>query len=85
MTNGSITLNGITDQQLIVILEAKVKNERVLAFNPQQMQPVNQGAPGKPAKQTYNNVSLIWQNEDGARVGIDLLKRLLEVTEPVTA
>lgn len=36
MTNGVLTLNGVTDEDLIKILEAKRKEEGTFQFNAQQ-------------------------------------------------
>jgi hypothetical protein len=54
---GSITLNNISDAQLIVILQAKEKNPQ-LQFNPQIMT-VGQ-RPGNPPSSFYNNVTVSW-------------------------
>lgn len=61
MYSGSVTLNGITDQDLVRILEVKVKHEKNLHFNPQQMQ--TQAPPNQP--QFYNNIVLTWNDENG--------------------
>jgi len=34
---GNIVLNGITDPELVKILEIKIRHEKNLNFNPQQM------------------------------------------------
>jgi hypothetical protein len=76
--NGSITLNGIRDSELIVILKVKEKNESNLTFNPQQMQPaVEVVQPNNQQKQVgYNNVILHWQNEDGLKAVLEILHEL---------
>ncbi len=61
MTNptGNLVLNGITDAELVKILEVKMRHEHSLNFNPQQMQvcpkPQQPGAvvhrPGQPQPQ----------------------------------
>jgi hypothetical protein len=72
MTNGSITLNGITDHDLVIVFEFKERHEGKLFFNPQQMQV----AQNSPAKSQYNNVILTWQNHAGLEVVMELLHRL---------
>lgn len=37
---GNLVLNGITDAELVKILEVKMRHEHSLNFNPQQMQPM---------------------------------------------
>jgi hypothetical protein len=51
MTNGSMTLNGITDEQMASLFEAKAKHEGVLLFAP-NYQPVNYAPP--PYRPPYN-------------------------------
>jgi hypothetical protein len=74
--HGNITLNGVLDSELIVILKVKEKNESNLTFSPQQMQPVMEVVqPGNHQKQVgYNNVILNWQNEDGLEAVLEILR-----------
>lgn len=51
MTNGSMTLNGITDEQMAALFEAKAKHEGVLLFAP-NYQPTNYIAP--PYRPPFN-------------------------------
>lgn len=46
MNGGTLTLQGITDSQVSIILAVKERHEGVLFFEPNQMQPVNN--PGQP-------------------------------------
>lgn len=51
MTNGSLSLNGISDAQLDTIIRVKEQHEGVIDFNPQQLQPIGGGQPtylGRP-------------------------------------
>ena len=41
MNGGTLTLEGVTDSQVSIILAVKERNEGVLIFEPNQMQPVN--------------------------------------------
>ena len=77
-SSGQITLNGITDAELIIILQAK-ERDPALSFNPQGMQPqqVNRGAAGMVTA-SYNNVQLSWQNPT-------TLKTILEVLQQFAA
>ena len=74
MTNGQITLNGITDKQLIILLEVKSQHEGHINFTPQQMQP--QVTQGQPPVQHYNNVILTWHAEQGVEAIKELLHKL---------
>jgi hypothetical protein len=44
---GSITSNGITDDDLVKVLEIKIKHEKSLTFSPQQLQPLTEQRPGQ--------------------------------------
>ena len=55
--NGSVTLNDVTDEVLIKILETKAKHSGQLSFSPQQMQVVKQQ---QDQPQRYNNVLISW-------------------------
>jgi hypothetical protein len=47
---GNLVLNGITDAELVKILEVKMRHEHSLNFNPQQMQPVFMPRPPQPGQ-----------------------------------
>jgi hypothetical protein len=72
---GSITLNGITDAQLIKILQVKEKNAN-FTFNPQQMQ-TGQINEGGQMKSIYNNVVISWGAGEGLKTVRDLLNDLI--------
>jgi hypothetical protein len=76
ITNGAVAINGVSDQDLVKILEVKIKHEKVLNFSPQQMQP-QQG----PAGQTYNNVNLNWSAEGGLKAVHEIISILLKMEE----
>jgi hypothetical protein len=67
-------MNGISDRDLVVILEVKEKHEGRLTFNPQQMQPM-QPVPNQP-RQGYNNVILGWNDRSALRGIQEILQRL---------
>lgn len=74
MITGSVTLNGIGDNEFAEIIKVKLKFEGVLQFAPNQMQPIAlPGQPGQQAKQGYNNAVLTWQNERGLKAAIEIL------------
>ena len=77
---GHLILNGITDPQLVKILDVKIRHEQSLQFNPQQMQvqPINQG--GKASSQ-YNNVTLVWVSENGLEAIQEIVHYLLKKEE----
>jgi hypothetical protein len=83
MKSGQITINGISDNELIKILEVKAKHEGGLIFNPQQMQAnVQLTHPNKPPVQpkdsAYNNVILQFSNENGLKAVREILHHLVE-------
>jgi hypothetical protein len=74
-TGGHITLNGVTDAELILILQAKEK-DRTMSFNPQTMQPVQENRGGQVVTSVYNNVTLAWGNAAALRFIIELLQQI---------
>ena len=76
---GNITLNGITDAELMRILEFKIKNEGKFTFNPQTLQIVQ----NRPAAQqtVYNNAVFYWSNEEGLKVVHEIIAYLLRKEE----
>jgi hypothetical protein len=72
MTNGSVTLNGVTDKELVVILEAKIRNEGKIGFLPASVQ---QGG-GSAANPLNNQVLVTWPNEEGFKAVVHLLADL---------
>ena len=68
MTNGQITLNGITDAQLILILKEK---ETLKGFgfevHPLQRVAIVNTGPNRPQESGYNNAIFIWQNDAGLK------------------
>jgi hypothetical protein len=71
--NGTVVLNGINDKDLVKILEVKIRHERIVQFNPQQMQVVGT----QQGTQIYNNVVLNWQNEEGLKAVHQVISILL--------
>ena len=69
MTSGSITLNGITEGELITILQHREKSGDKFGFTPQTLQPA-QVAPGKAG---YNNAILTWGDAASFAIVYDLL------------
>ncbi|MFZ0731422.1 MAG: hypothetical protein WAM79_03765 [Candidatus Sulfotelmatobacter sp.] len=82
---GNLTLNGITDAELVKILEVKMRHEANLGFNPQQMQVVN--LPAQPGKQlqAYNSVILHWTTERGLEAVQEIVHFLLKKEEAAKA
>lgn len=74
MITGSVTINGVNDEQLRSVLSIKIKNEAHLTFNPQQLQPL----PKQPnqAEQFYNNMILAWRDQAGAKAVHEILHEL---------
>jgi hypothetical protein len=83
MTNfsGSITVNGITDKELVKILEIKMKHEGQFFFNPQQLQVTNVSRPGLPQESVYNNAVFTWGSEAGLDAVYQIMGYLLKKEE----
>jgi hypothetical protein len=73
MTNGSVTVNGITDEDMVIIFEAKKRHEGKFQFGPQQLKPTNLVNPSRPG---YDNAVFAWSNQAGFEVVMELLHRL---------
>lgn len=82
--NGNLVLNGITDPELVKILEIKIRHEGTLNFNPQQMQSTASNAGGKQIP-IYNNVVLHWLNEQGLEAVQEVVHTLLKKEEKAQA
>jgi len=79
-SSGSITLNGITDPEMVRIWEFKSRHGHAFNFNPQQFQAVgNQGGV------YYNNVAFTWGGEAGLNVMHEILGYLLKKEERAEA
>ena len=75
---GTITINGITDRELIQILESKMRNEGKVNFSPSALQIQN-----KPGQETaYNNAILVWTSEEGFKAVHEIIGVLLK-TQPL--
>jgi len=77
VTNGTMTLQGVTDPELVKILEIKIKHESTFFFNPAGIQPTNtpQNKPG-----AYNNVNFSWNAQEGLEATFEVIKMLLGKT-----
>jgi hypothetical protein len=93
---GTVVVNGITDEELVKILEIKIRHEKSLSFNPQQLQPVpaSAGTPARPPQQPqahpahpslYNNASFGWNGEDGMEAVHKIIVMLLKKEEKTAA
>lgn len=76
MAAGSVTLNGVDDEILAMAFKFKAEHEGLFSFNPQQMQPTPiQPKAGKP-RQGYNNMTFIWNSNEGLKKVIELLQKI---------
>jgi hypothetical protein len=80
-TTGTITINGLTDDDLIVILEEKKKGKG-LGFNPANLQQVQIPAPAQPGQPRgqqpgYNGVVVTWHNDETLQSVKAILRHLL--------
>jgi hypothetical protein len=81
---GNVLVNGITDEELVKILEIKIKHERSLTFTPQQLQPVAASTqPNQPQHPSYyNNANFGWQGQEGLEAVHSIISMLLKKEEP---
>ncbi len=84
MKNGNLVLNGITDQELVKLLDVKIRHESSVSFNPQQMQAAAQTIQGKQTN-VYNNVVLGWADEKGLEAVQEIVHFLLKKDEKAKA
>jgi len=74
--NGNVVFNGITDSDLVMILQVKEKHEASVDLLPQGMQPQQaQGPTG--SKKFYNQVRLDWRGPDGLKALFQIIEGLL--------
>lgn len=74
MITGSVTINGINNEQLRTVLSVKIKNEASLTFNPQQLQPIPKQH--NQPEQLYNNMVLTWRDHAGAKAVYEILHQV---------
>lgn len=80
---GALILDGITDAELIKILEVKEKHEKTVDFQPQGIKPQPGPATGPNAGRKYHNdVRLDCREHDGLKAAHEILGRLLEEHQP---
>jgi hypothetical protein len=72
---GNVTMNGITDAELVMILQIKEKHEASIDFHPGQMKNAQTQSP--TPKKFYNEVRLDWRGEDGLRALFQIVEALL--------
>lgn len=79
---GSFAINGITDAELVKILEIKIRHEGAFTFNPQQLQPTMAAPrPGAAPVPCYNNVLFNWSTEKGLDAVHEVIGYLLKKEE----
>ena len=83
--NGSLTLNGLSDADLVKLLDIKIRHEKSLNFNPQQMQLAYVQTQRGQQEQVYNNAVLTWSNEQGLEAVQEIVRTLLKKEETETA
>jgi len=84
MKSGNLVLNGIADQELVKLLDVKIRHESSLTFNPQQMAVAAQTIQGKHTN-VYNNVVLGWSDEKGLEAVQEIVQFLLKKDEKAKA
>lgn len=85
--SGSVTINGITDNELAEILEIKAKNHGLgssFNFNPQTMSQANVNT-SQGVQSYYNNAQFSFNGEGGLRVVQEIVNFLLTGAERAKA
>ena len=73
MTSGQVIINGVSDEEMILIFQAKEKAEGKFAFTPTNIQIQQMPQTGK---QQYNNIAFYWNSSEGAKLIASLLADL---------
>jgi hypothetical protein len=74
--NGNVSFNGITDSDLVLMLQIKEKHEASIDFLPQGMQAQQAGTPGG-SKKFYNQVRFDWRGPEGLKALFQIVEALL--------
>ncbi len=74
--NGTITLNGVTDPEMVRVWEFKARHPNAFSFNPQQFQ-----VSGNGQGAFYNNVTFQWNGEIGLSIMHEIISYLLKKEE----
>ncbi len=80
---GQITLNGISDKEMVRIWEYKAKDGNKFTFQPNQLQPVNNQQ--QQFTGIYNNVIFSWRDDEGLKIVHEILGFLLKKEQQATA
>lgn len=80
---GSITLNGISDKEMVRIWEYKAKDGKNFTFQPNAMQPLN--GPQNQFTGFYNNVVFSWRDDEGLKIVHEIIGFLLKKEQQATA
>lgn len=75
MQSGSITLNGVTEEQANRLLKIKEKNEGQYFFSLSLAQPTQRDPRGAPV---YNGVTLSWRSAPTLKFILSLVESLLD-------
>jgi len=79
MTSGTVTVNGISDKEVVMILELKERHPGKFNFGLQQLQPTN--LPGNPPTSVYNNAVFTWSSHETFEIIMEILHRLSPQTK----
>lgn len=82
---GSITLNGISDNELAKIWELKAKHEGKFNFQPNALQPVYQNNNQQLPTGKYNNVIFNWPDDVGLKIVHEVIEYILKKDEHAIA
>ena len=77
---GTITLNGVTDKQMIRVWEYKATAGNSFTFQPNALQPQI-----TVTGTSYNNLIFAWQSEPGMKVVHEIIDFLLKKEEQLMA
>ena len=69
--NGMITFNGVSDAELVKMLEIKEKHESSLDYESSRTTPQQQMRPGA---KLYQNVTFGWRGPDGLKASLEIFQ-----------
>jgi hypothetical protein len=67
-----MVLNGVTERQLVTILQFKLAHEGQISFSPQVLQSVT-----GPPNVTYNNANFSWSGDEQLKLLLQLVSQLV--------
>lgn len=76
--NGTIVFNGVSDAELVKMLEIKERHEASLDYESSRTTTQQQGfsQSGQPGQKLYQNVAFGWRGTDGLKAALEIFQAL---------